>query len=100
MGTLFLRLLLDMGRYFTWSSKPREVLAICTAKAVPSFRFRRYFFYDPEYLSGPGNRTCDLLLCRQAFYRLNRGDCLIEVNFTVIKGNKFQDLRKRRLVNA
>ena len=43
MGTLFLRLLLDMGRYFAWSSKPLEGLAICTAKAVPSFRFRRYF---------------------------------------------------------
>ena len=37
MRTLFLRLLLDTGRYFTWSSKPREGLAICTAKAVPSF---------------------------------------------------------------
>ena len=37
MGTLFLRLLLDIGLYFTRSSKPREGLAICTAKAVPSF---------------------------------------------------------------
>ena len=41
MGTLFLRLPLDRGRYLTWSSKPREGLAICTAKAVPSFL--RYF---------------------------------------------------------
>ena len=25
------------GRHFTWSSEPREELAICRAKAVPSF---------------------------------------------------------------
>ena len=36
-GTLFLRLLLETGRHLTWSSESREGLAICRAKAVPSF---------------------------------------------------------------
>lgn len=37
LGTLFIRHLLEMGPHFTWSSEPSEGLAVCTAKAVPSF---------------------------------------------------------------
>ena len=36
-GHYFLRLLLKEGRYFTWSSKPREGQAVCRAKEVDSF---------------------------------------------------------------
>ena len=35
--TIFLRLLLKGGRYFTWSSEPREGLAVCRSKEVHSF---------------------------------------------------------------
>ena len=37
LGTLFLRLLLEMGCYFMWSSEPCEGVAACSAKVVPSF---------------------------------------------------------------
>ena len=37
LGTLFLHLLQKTGPPFTWSSEPREVLAACSTKEVPSF---------------------------------------------------------------
>ena len=40
-------------RHFTWSSEPREGLAACTVKGVPSF----LSYFDPEYWSSPGIRT-------------------------------------------
>ena len=49
-------------RHFTWSSEPREGLACCSEKGVPSFLS---FFQDPEYWSGPRNRTRHLPLCSQ-----------------------------------
>ena len=47
IGTLFLRLLPGDGkdRHFTWSSEPREGLAICRAKALPSFLS---YFHPPR----------------------------------------------------
>ena len=48
--------------HFTWSSEPREGPACCSAKGVPSFN---RLFSDPEYWSGPRNRTRDLTLCSQ-----------------------------------
>jgi len=49
--TIFLRLLLETGRdsHFTWSSEPREGLAICRAKTVPPFL--SHFIYR---FVGPG----------------------------------------------
>ena len=55
--------------HFTWSSKPREGLAACSAKGVPLLL--SYKFWDPEYWSGPGNKTHDLLLCSQVLYWLS-----------------------------
>ena len=46
--------------HFTWSSEPREGLAACSTKVVPSFLW-----------SGPGNRTHDLTLCSHTLYRLS-----------------------------
>ena len=37
LRTLVLRLLLETGPPFTWSSEPRESQAACSAKVVPSF---------------------------------------------------------------
>ena len=37
IGTLFLRLLVETGRHFPWSSEPREGLATWSAKGIPSF---------------------------------------------------------------
>ena len=46
----------------TWSFEPREGLALCNAKAVPSsLSYFKYWF-------GPRNRTLDLPLCRPALY--------------------------------
>ena len=50
------------------TTEPREGPAACSAKGVPSFLS---YFQDPEYWSGPGNRTRDLPLCSQALYRLS-----------------------------
>ena len=69
-------------RHFTWSSEPREGLAACTAKVVPLFLS---YFKDPEYWSGPGNRTRDLLLCSQALILLRWDD------FTLIFFGDYND---------
>ena len=37
IGGTILRLLLETGLPFVWSSEPHEGLAVCRAKAVPSF---------------------------------------------------------------
>ena len=37
LGTLFLRILLERDCHFTWSSEPRQCLAACRAKGLPSF---------------------------------------------------------------
>ena len=37
MWTLILRLQMETGRHFTWSSEPREGLAVWRTKEVPSF---------------------------------------------------------------
>ena len=52
-------LTIPLGRdcYFTWSSKPRESLAVWRTMEVPSFN---YYFRNPAYWSGPGKRTFDL----------------------------------------
>ena len=39
------------GRHFTWSSEPREGLAICTAKALPLFLS---YFETPSFGPVPG----------------------------------------------
>ena len=44
------------GRHFTWSSEPRDGLAVCRVKAVFSFLS---YFKTKEYWSGRGNRTRD-----------------------------------------
>ena len=44
----------------------REGLIICKAMVVPTFL--SYYFLDPEYCSGPGNRTRELPLCNKALY--------------------------------
>ena len=54
-------------RHFMELSEPREGLAVWRTKEVPSFLRP----YDPEYWSGPGNRTHDLSRRSQAFYRLS-----------------------------
>ena len=53
-------LTIALGRdcYFTWSSKPRESLAVWTTKEVPSFF--NYYFRNSAYWSGPGKQTFDL----------------------------------------
>ena len=53
-------LTIALGRdcYFTWSSKPRESLAVWRTKEVPSFF--NYYFWNPAYWSSPGKRTFDL----------------------------------------
>ena len=51
------------------NDEPREGLAACSAKGVPSVL--SYFTEDPEYWSGPGNRTRDLLLYSQVLYQLS-----------------------------
>ena len=42
------------GRHFTWSSEPREGLAICTAKALPLFLS---YFKTPSFGPVPGIET-------------------------------------------
>ena len=51
------------------NDEPREGLAACSAKGVPSFL--SYFTEDLEYWSGPGNQTHDLPLRSQVLYRLS-----------------------------
>ena len=53
-------------RHFTWSSEPREGLAACSAKGVPSF----LSYFKTLSCSRPGNRTRDLPLFSQALYGL------------------------------
>ena len=53
-------LTIPLGRdcYFTWSSKPRESIAVWRTKEVPSFF--NYYLRNPGHWSGPGKRTFDL----------------------------------------
>ena len=53
-------LTIPLGRdfYFTWSSKPRESLAVWRTKEGPSFF--NYYFRNPAYWSGTGKLTFDL----------------------------------------
>ena len=54
--------------FCAWSPEPREGLAACSAQGG-TFIFQ--LFLDPEYWSGPGNRTRDLPLFSQVLYRLS-----------------------------
>ena len=51
------------------NDEPREGLAACSAKGIPSVL--SYFTEDPEYWSSPGNRTHDLPLYSQVLYQLS-----------------------------
>ena len=65
----FLRLQLVTGPPFlviTRAERRSSRLQMCKGST-----FTSDIFQDPEYSSGPGNRTRDLPLCGQALYRLN-----------------------------
>ena len=69
LGHYFLRLQLVTGPPFlviTRAQRRSSRLQMCKGST-----FTSDIFQDPEYSSGPGNRTRDLPLCGQALYRLN-----------------------------
>ena len=55
-------------RHFTWSSEPREGLACCSAKGVPSFLG---YFKTLKYWSGPRNQTATSRSAVNTLYRLS-----------------------------
>ena len=52
-------------RHFTWSSEPREGLALVQGEGST---FISQSFKDPECWFGPVNPACNLPLCSQVLY--------------------------------